>query len=110
MHESAEKYQDVARTQIGSGMSMGMNAAKRVPPLELALDHLSQTVEGLAQDAAALRGRLEAVSQPVPKSASETSSIRTGSACYYQNRLDELRERIGEVAAGLRDAREMLCI
>lgn len=110
MHASEEKYQDNMRGQLSGGVTMGMNQAKRTPPLELALDHLAQTVEGLAQDAAALRGRLETVSQPVPKSGSDTGTIRGGSACYYQNRLDELRDRIGEVAAGLRDAREMLCI
>jgi hypothetical protein len=83
---------------------------RRTPPLESALDHLTQTVEGLANDASELCRRLETVSQPVPMPVKEGVGVRAGSACYYQNRMDELRERIQTISAGLREAREMLCI
>ncbi len=85
-------------------------AASRVPPLESSLNDLESAVASLAADANELSGRLGPVSQPIPATGAIAGSVRPGSACYYQSRIDELRDRIGSIAAGLRDSREMLCI
>ena len=99
------------------GNSIGMDRAyseaktpSRIPPLENSLNDLESAVASLSADAGELAARLGPVSQPIPASIGTASPARAGSSCYYQNRIDELRERVSSVATGLREAREMLCI